>query len=140
MPDDNRYDRIPYKSHPFPQSHPDRLGTIATLAGMSPASLETCRVLELGCAAGGNLIPVAERFPGAALLGIDSSQRQIEEGQSTRTHSSDRRPPALTRSKRRPAVGRCGSVGRPATAEAAALLNSLSAIGSLMNADPADDA
>lgn len=74
------YDRIPYKSHPFPQSHPDRLATIATLFGLKPASVERCRVLELGCASGGNLLPMADQFPESHFLGIDASSRQVEDG------------------------------------------------------------
>lgn len=79
---DTRYDQIPYKSFPFPQSHPDRLATNATLFGMNPPPLETCRVLELGCASGGNLIPLADQFPEGTFLGIDASRRHIQDGQA----------------------------------------------------------
>jgi methyltransferase-like protein/SAM-dependent methyltransferase len=75
------YDLIPYKSHPFPQSHPDRLATIATLFGLQPPRIESCRVLELGCASGGNLLPMADQFPEGRFVGIDASSRQIEDGQ-----------------------------------------------------------
>lgn len=75
------YDRVPYKSHPFRQSHPDRLAVIATLHGMSPPAIERARVLELGCASGGNLLPMADQFPEATFLGIDLSARQIQDGQ-----------------------------------------------------------
>lgn len=57
------YDEVPYTSHPFPQTHPERLATIGTLFGMRPPPVETARVLELGCASGGNLIPLAVAFP-----------------------------------------------------------------------------
>ncbi|HUG70582.1 MAG TPA: methyltransferase regulatory domain-containing protein [Pirellulaceae bacterium] len=77
------YDEVPYDSYPFPQSHPNRLATIARLLGMNPAPLETCRVLELGCASGGNLIPMAAAMPQATFLGIDASKRQIEQGEGT---------------------------------------------------------
>lgn len=77
------YDEVPYRSYPYRQSHPERLATIATLFGMQPPMLERCRVLELGCSMGGNLIPVAEQFPESAFLGIDASQRQIAEGEAT---------------------------------------------------------
>jgi hypothetical protein len=50
------YDEVPYESYPFAQTHPDRLATVATLLGMQPAPVEQCRVLELGCASGGNLL------------------------------------------------------------------------------------
>ena len=33
------YDRVSYKSHPFRQSHPDRLAVIATLHRMSPVPI-----------------------------------------------------------------------------------------------------
>jgi methyltransferase-like protein/2-polyprenyl-3-methyl-5-hydroxy-6-metoxy-1,4-benzoquinol methylase len=75
------YDRVPYKSHPFPQSHPNRLATIATLFGLQPPPIASARVLELGCASGGNLLPMAEQFPQASFVGIDASSRQIEDGQ-----------------------------------------------------------
>ena len=75
------YDDVPYESHPYPQSHPDRLATIATLFGMKPAPIAKCRVLELGCAAGGNLIPLAASLPGSEFVGIDGSARQVADGQ-----------------------------------------------------------
>ena len=78
---DNSYDRVPYKSLPFRQTHPDRLATIGRLLGLRSANVEHCRVLELGCASGGNLIPMAAAFPESTFVGLDSSGRQIEDGQ-----------------------------------------------------------
>jgi len=75
------YDNVPYDSHPFPQSHPDRLATMAALFGMKPQAIDNCRVLELGCASGGNLIPVAQVLPKSHFVGVDLSNRQIEDGQ-----------------------------------------------------------
>src|SRR5262245_39050357 len=75
------YDEVPYASHPFAQTHPDRLATIATLFGMRPQAVEQCRVLELGCAAGGNLIPMAVTYPESHFVGVDLSGREIAEGQ-----------------------------------------------------------
>ena len=43
-------------------------------------TIRRCRVLELGCASGGNLIPMAMDFPDSEFLGIDLSARQIEAG------------------------------------------------------------
>lgn len=77
------YDEVPYASFPFPQTHPDRLATIAHLLGLGPAPLRHCRVLELGCAAGGNLIPMAVALPQAQFVGIDLSAVQVAEGQAT---------------------------------------------------------
>ncbi len=74
------YDLIPYPSYSFPQTHPDRLAVIATLLGLKPPPVENCRVLELGCAAGSNLIPMAEELPQSTFVGIDLSQTHIDEG------------------------------------------------------------
>lgn len=78
----NSYDEVPYKSYPYPQTHPDRLATLATLFGMRPAPVSACRVLELACASGGNLIPMAVQAPQASFLGVDLSGRQLTEGRA----------------------------------------------------------
>ncbi len=72
------YDQIPYPSFSFAQSHPDRLATLAIMLGMTPAPVNACRVLELGCAGGGNLMPMAYTLPGSEFVGIDYSPRQIK--------------------------------------------------------------
>lgn len=77
---DTTYDEIPYPSHPFRQTHPDRLETIGRLFGMAPKPPHQSRILEIGCASGGNLIPMAAQLPEAELWGIDLSQRQIDDG------------------------------------------------------------
>jgi len=77
----NSYDRLPYPNLSFAQTHPDRLATLATLLGMRPAPVERCRVLELGCAGGGNLLPMAGGLPGSEFVGIDASAVQIAAGQ-----------------------------------------------------------
>jgi SAM-dependent methyltransferase len=74
------YDEFPYQSFPFPQSHPDRLATIGWLLGLDPAPVDRCRVLELGCASGGNLIPMAASLPNCEFVGIDFSPVQINQG------------------------------------------------------------
>jgi methyltransferase-like protein/2-polyprenyl-3-methyl-5-hydroxy-6-metoxy-1,4-benzoquinol methylase len=77
------YDEVPYESHPFPQTHIDRLATVATLLGLRPVPVTRCRVLELGTAAGGNLLPMAVAFPDSTFLGIDLSAVQVAEGNET---------------------------------------------------------
>lgn len=74
------YDVVPYPSHPFRQSHPERLAAVGHLFGLKPAPIESCRVLEIGCAAGGNLIPMAEALPGSTFVGVDLSKKQIDSG------------------------------------------------------------
>jgi methyltransferase-like protein/2-polyprenyl-3-methyl-5-hydroxy-6-metoxy-1,4-benzoquinol methylase len=76
------YDAVPYPSYAIQQSHPDRLATVAALFGMRPAPVPRCRVLELGCADGGNLIPMAAALPQSQFVGIDLSARQIADGQA----------------------------------------------------------
>jgi len=39
------YDTVASPSLSYPQTHPDRLATLATLFGMSPAPVAKCRVL-----------------------------------------------------------------------------------------------
>lgn len=75
------YDKVPYESRSYPQSHPDRLATLGRLFGMEPAPVTRCRVLELGCASGGNLIPMAYHLPESEFVGIDLSSFQVEVGQ-----------------------------------------------------------
>ncbi|MDH1304339.1 class I SAM-dependent methyltransferase [Achromobacter sp. GD03932] len=76
------YDETPYQSNAFSISAPGRLRAIAALYGLSAPPVENARVLELGCAAGGNLLPFAVAHPDARIVGIDLSPQQVEAGQS----------------------------------------------------------
>ncbi len=76
-----RYDEIPYEGHAYDGSHPNRLAAMATLFGMDPPDPARARVLEIGCAFGNNLIPMAYTLPRAELFGIDLSGHQIAQGQ-----------------------------------------------------------
>jgi methyltransferase-like protein/SAM-dependent methyltransferase len=76
------YDHFPYESNSFPQSHPDRLATLAKLFGLNSPKISEAKVLELGCASGGNLLPLAFSYPNAHFTGIDLSSRQISTGQA----------------------------------------------------------
>ncbi|MGY0557426.1 MULTISPECIES: methyltransferase regulatory domain-containing protein [unclassified Lysobacter] len=75
------YDETPYDSRPFPQSTPEHVAAVAHLFGLQTPAPDTARVLELGCAAGGNVVPFAARHPGAQVLGLDLSHVQIDCGQ-----------------------------------------------------------
>jgi methyltransferase-like protein/SAM-dependent methyltransferase len=79
----NSYDVLPYPSHAHPGTHPGRMAAVAALFGMRAADVARARILELGCASGGNLIALAEGLPGATCLGIDGSRRQVEAGRET---------------------------------------------------------
>ena len=74
------YDEVPYPSLSHASTHPDSLATLARLLGMQPAPVQECRVLELGCGVGGNLIPMACALPGSQFTGIDLAGKQIEVG------------------------------------------------------------
>src|SRR5262249_58673218 len=67
------YDDVPYDSHPIWVTHPDHLAVVATLAGMRPASVDHCRVLELGCASGGQLISLALALPRSPFVRVHPS-------------------------------------------------------------------
>jgi methyltransferase-like protein/2-polyprenyl-3-methyl-5-hydroxy-6-metoxy-1,4-benzoquinol methylase len=75
------YDKIPYTKYIYQQTQPNTLATLATLFGMQPPAVETCRVLELGCATGINLMAMAQAIPQGEFIGVDLSTQQIEEGQ-----------------------------------------------------------
>jgi methyltransferase-like protein/2-polyprenyl-3-methyl-5-hydroxy-6-metoxy-1,4-benzoquinol methylase len=77
----SRYDLVSYPSYTHPQTHPDRLAVIGSLFGMNPARLESCRVLELGCGDGSNLIPMAAGLSGSEFLGLDLAARPVSRGQ-----------------------------------------------------------
>lgn len=76
----NTYDETPYHSYPYAQSRPEYLRTMGKLFGMQPPAVETARVLELGCAEGGNLIPHAIHYPKAKFVGVDLSKVQVDAG------------------------------------------------------------
>ena len=71
--DASSYDVLLYPPRPFPQTHPDRLATLGTLFGLTPTPPASCRVLELGCGVGGNLLPMAALLPDARFVGIDNA-------------------------------------------------------------------
>jgi SAM-dependent methyltransferase len=73
-------DRILYPGRAWQYSHPDRLATNAWLHGLDPPPVGGCRVLELGCGAGQNLIPMAYGLPGARFVGVELGARPVEYG------------------------------------------------------------
>ena len=79
-----RYDAIPYRHGAVPESHPARTGAIARLLGAGAAPPDGCRVLELGCGEGMNLLPLAERFPLSQFIGVDFSATQIATAEAAR--------------------------------------------------------
>jgi SAM-dependent methyltransferase len=74
------YDDLPYPSMPFAYTQPAHLAALAMLHGLEAPPADRSRVLELGCASGGNIIPLAARFPRARFVGVDLSARHIRDG------------------------------------------------------------
>ncbi|MBK9152852.1 MAG: methyltransferase domain-containing protein [Chloracidobacterium sp.] len=72
------YDEVPYSSFTFPQTRPDRLATLAAIYGLQPADPENCRVLELGCGDGTNLLSFAYILPDSRFVGIDLAKGHID--------------------------------------------------------------
>ncbi|HEX8569992.1 MAG TPA: methyltransferase regulatory domain-containing protein [Caulobacteraceae bacterium] len=76
------YDEIVYPNPPFPFTQPNRLAVAAALFGRDYAPPEACRVLEIGCGDGGNLIPMAAAFPGSEFYGFDLAASVIDSGRA----------------------------------------------------------
>lgn len=85
MASQGSYDLVQYPGHALAQAHPDRLSTLALLFGIVPPAISTCRILELGCGDGVNLISVAQEIPGAQCVGIDLADSGIKKGQAIAT-------------------------------------------------------
>lgn len=77
------YDEIPYSSTSFPQAHPVKLATVATLFGLAPPPPSRCRFLELGCGDGAHLLPLAETLPESTFVGLDLASTAVASGRAT---------------------------------------------------------
>ena len=75
------YNQILYPTHVHLETHPDTLARTAVLFGMDPPLVERCRVLEIACGDGGNIIPMGFQLPGSEFVGIDSASIPIEHAQ-----------------------------------------------------------
>ncbi|MGX9355755.1 methyltransferase regulatory domain-containing protein [Roseobacteraceae bacterium S113] len=75
------YNKIPYRSVPYSQTQPACLAALAQMFSLTPPDVKTARVLELGCASGGNILPLALRYPDGQFTGIDLSDGQVATAQ-----------------------------------------------------------
>ena len=75
------HNRFAYPGFPYPKTHPDCLAAMAILHGLNPAPVAQCRVLEIGCNEGANLIPMAYAIPASEFVGFDLAGLRIERGQ-----------------------------------------------------------
>ncbi len=78
-------DKCHYKERAYRLTHPDHLACIGILFGLRPESPTNCRVLELGCGAGTNLLPLAYSLPQSSFLGVDISEQLISTAEDRRT-------------------------------------------------------
>ncbi|KXK05955.1 MAG: type 12 methyltransferase [Acidobacteria bacterium OLB17] len=76
------YDDVPYPSFVFPQTSPDRLSTLARIHGIEAAAPSDCRMLELGCGDGTNLLALAYAMPNSQFVGIDLAASHINAGKA----------------------------------------------------------
>ncbi len=76
------YDEVYYPGYAYPGTHPDHLASVAYLFGLNPTLADRCRVLEIGCGDGANLIPMAYSYPHSRFVGIDLAELAINRGLS----------------------------------------------------------
>ena len=74
------YDDVLYTGRAYSDTHPDRLAAIATLFGMTPAAIGRCRVLEVACGDGANLLPMAYGLPESDFVGFDLAAGPVAAG------------------------------------------------------------
>lgn len=73
----NPYDELPYAAYPIVWTAPEHLALASLLHGGPRLPLDKYRVLELGCANGANLLPMAWYRRHGEFTGLDASARQI---------------------------------------------------------------
>jgi SAM-dependent methyltransferase len=76
------YDELPYADYAFPRTHPEHLFALSALCGRAAPPFARCRVLELGCARGANLLPMALDLPDSRFVGVDLSATQVAEARA----------------------------------------------------------
>jgi trans-aconitate methyltransferase len=70
-------DFYPAMSHP--PAHPSVIAATALLGGIRLDPEQDWSILEIGCASGHHILPIAESFPQASITAIDLDARAIEE-------------------------------------------------------------
>ena len=71
---------LPFVSYSNFFANPFYLRTLSRLVGIDAASLANAKILELGCASGGNILPFALKYPDSHTMGIDLSNDLIAFG------------------------------------------------------------
>jgi methyltransferase-like protein len=78
--DPSSYEDLPYPHAAWREMSIRRAEAVATCYGLEVPASPRARVLEIGCASGGHLLPQAHAFPKAEFIGIDLSTAQISAG------------------------------------------------------------
>ncbi|MBS0630317.1 MAG: class I SAM-dependent methyltransferase [Verrucomicrobia bacterium] len=76
------YAEVSYPGSAFAQTHPARHAAIARLLGRPAADVRKARILEVGCAQGYNLLPLAAQLPQAHFVGVDFSDQELARGRA----------------------------------------------------------
>ena len=96
MTETDCYTNVPYPNPPIGYSQPEILAVSGTWRASFPAPVDRCRVLELGCGEGGNLVPMAvdlreSRVRGDRSLG-DRADRRPRDHRGGRTGAPEPDP------------------------------------------------
>lgn len=75
-------DELLYGDLTFFLTHPAHVAAVAALRGLPVPPVETCRVLEVGCGTGFNLLTMSRSLPNATFVGVDLSEPQIAHGRA----------------------------------------------------------
>jgi cyclopropane fatty-acyl-phospholipid synthase-like methyltransferase len=71
---------VAYPGYAYAATHPTHLEVLGRLFGLDPAPAVSCRVLELGCGDGANLLSMAQTLPEASFVGVDAATEAIGRG------------------------------------------------------------
>jgi trans-aconitate methyltransferase len=77
------YQNAPYPGVSHPSTDPAATVVAARLAGLEVPSPSRARILDIGCAAGHNLLPLAARWPDSHFTGIDFTDAAIARARDT---------------------------------------------------------
>ncbi len=74
------YDKYHFISKPSLERHLEKISCVSMLWGLNVSALNEACVLELGCGAGDNLIPMALSYQDSYFVGVDISHSQVKKG------------------------------------------------------------
>ena len=82
LADDNAWDMADYPPMSHPSANPAVNSAVARAAGLDAPALAAARILDIGCGEGHHLLSLANRWPGAACMGLDASAKAIQRARS----------------------------------------------------------